>query len=136
MSDTYIPPPGSIPTLPVPSLRGIRSVHLIGIGGAGMRNLARLFLARGVSVSGSDLKESEGLRELRELGALVSIGHAADQVGAPDAVIASSAIAPTNVELVLAERTEIPVWARAQALAAFAAGHRSIGPDDRDSGRE
>ena len=126
MSDTYIPPPGSIPTLPVPSLQGIRSVHLIGIGGAGMRNLARLFLARGVSVSGSDLKESEGLRELRELGALVSIGHAADQVGAPDAVIASSAIVPSNVELALAERTRIPVWARAQALAAFAAGHRSI----------
>ena len=57
----YRPRPGSIQTLGVPSLRGVRSVHLIGVGGAGMRNLARLFLARGVEVSGSDLKDSEGL---------------------------------------------------------------------------
>ena len=41
-------PPGSIPTLPVPRrCAGIGRVHLIGIGGAGMRNLARLLLARG-----------------------------------------------------------------------------------------
>ena len=60
----YRPRPGSIPTLGVPSLEGVRSVHLIGIGGAGMRNLAKLLLARGVRVSGSDLKDSEGLREL------------------------------------------------------------------------
>ena len=39
----YRPPAGTIPTLGVPSLEGVRSVHLIGIGGAGMRNLARLF---------------------------------------------------------------------------------------------
>ena len=36
---------GSIPTLGVPSLEQVRAVHLIGVGGAGMRNLARLFLA-------------------------------------------------------------------------------------------
>ena len=55
---TYTPPRGSIPTLPVPSLEGVTRVHLIGIGGAGMRNLARLLLATGVSVTGSDLKDS------------------------------------------------------------------------------
>lgn len=126
MSRAYAPPPGSIPTLPVPSLVGIESVHLIGVGGAGMRNLARLFLSRGVSVSGSDLKDSEGLRELRDLGAVVFVGHAAAQVGTPDAVIVSSAIASSNVELVQAQRAGLAVWARAQALAAFAAGHRSI----------
>ena len=51
----YRPPTGSIPTLGVPSLQGVKKVHLIGVGGAGMRNLARLFLARGIAVSGSDL---------------------------------------------------------------------------------
>ena len=60
----YRPREGSIPTLGVPTLDGVRSVHLIGIGGAGMRNLARLLLARGIAVSGSDLKDSDGLREL------------------------------------------------------------------------
>jgi UDP-N-acetylmuramate--alanine ligase len=126
MTAAYEAPDGSIPTLEVPSLEGVASVHLIGIGGAGMRNLARLFRARGVEVSGSDLKDSDGLRELRSLGAVVSIGHAARNVGHPGAVIVSSAIGPRNVELLEAERAGVPVWARAQALAAFAAGHRSI----------
>ena len=40
-----------------------------------MRNLAWLFLARGVAVTGSDLKDSKGLAELRELGADVVVGH-------------------------------------------------------------
>ena len=52
----YTPPPGSIPTLDVPPLDGVSRLHLIGIGGAGMRNLAKLLLARGIAVSGSDLK--------------------------------------------------------------------------------
>ena len=54
-------------------------MHLIGIGGAGMRNLARLLLARGVDVSGSDLKDSEGLRELAAAGAAVRVGHDAER---------------------------------------------------------
>jgi UDP-N-acetylmuramate--alanine ligase len=53
----YAPRPGTIPTLEVPDLGPVRRVHMIGIGGAGMRNLARLFLARGIAVTGSDLKD-------------------------------------------------------------------------------
>jgi UDP-N-acetylmuramate--alanine ligase len=122
----YQPPAGSIPTLPVPSLDGVRAVHLVGIGGAGMRNLARLFLARGIEVSGSDLKDSEGLRALAAAGAVVRIGHDASAVGDPDAVVVSSAIAPDNPEVVLARERGIAVWARQQAIAAFADAHRSI----------
>lgn len=122
----YVPPPGSIPTLEVPEIDGVRRVHMIGIGGAGMRNLARLFLARGVEVSGSDLKDSRGLRELEALGASVSVGHVEANVGAADAVVVSSAIRDHNPELVEARRRGIPVWARAQALAATAAGRRQI----------
>ncbi len=122
----YVPPPGSIPTLVVPSLDGMRSVHLIGIGGAGMRNLAKLFLARGVAVRGSDLKDSKGLQELRELGAGVAVGHDPARLDEPDAVVVSSAIGERTGELAEARRRAIPVWARAQALAALAAGRRSI----------
>jgi UDP-N-acetylmuramate--alanine ligase len=122
----YVPPPNSIPTLEVPDLEGIRRVHMIGIGGAGMRNLARLFLARGVEVSGSDLKDSHGLRELRDLGATVAVGHAEEHLGDPDAVVVSSAIAEHNVELAEARRRGIPIWARAQALAAAASDRRQI----------
>ncbi|HEV2951546.1 MAG TPA: Mur ligase domain-containing protein, partial [Actinomycetota bacterium] len=98
----YNPRPGSIPTLGVPSLDGVKSVHLIGVGGAGMRNLARLFLAKGSQVSGSDLKDSEGLRDLTGAGARVRVGHDADSLDAPDAVVISSAIAEENPELAAA----------------------------------
>ena len=122
----YRPPLGTIPTLGVPSLDGVRSVHLVGIGGAGMRNLARLLLARGIGVSGSDLKDSDGLRELEGSGATVRVGHDPSALGTPDAVVASSAIDDRNAELVEARSRGIPVWARQQAIAALAAASRSI----------
>lgn len=122
----YVPPAGSIPTLEVPDLSELGRVHMIGVGGAGMRNLARLFLARGMEVTGSDLKDSLGIRELRAAGATVAVGHAAANVEGADAVIVSSAIREDNPELVEARRRAIPAWARAQALAAAAAGRRQI----------
>ena len=122
----YEPRPGTIPTLPVPALEGVRRIHMIGIGGAGMRNLARLFLARGIAVTGSDLKESAGLTELGERGATVWVGHTAGRLGDPDAVVISSAIREDDQELVEARERGIPVWMRAQALAAAAADQRAV----------
>lgn len=122
----YRPREGSIPTLGVPSIDDISSVHLVGIGGAGMRNLARLFLARGIAVTGSDLKDSEGVRELTTAGARVRIGHDPSSMQGPDAVVTSSAIRDDNPELVAARAAGVPVWARQQAIAAFARTHRAI----------
>ena len=122
----YSPPAGSIPTLDVPDLSGVLRVHMIGIGGAGMRNLARLLMSRGISVTGCDLKESPGLTALRRAGAGVEVGHALQHIDAEDAVIVSSAIREWNVELEEAHRRGIRVWARAQVLAASARGLRLI----------
>jgi len=125
----YVPPPGSIPTLDVPDLAPLRRIHLIGIGGAGMSGIARLLLARGFTVSGSDLKESRGLDDLRAAGATVFVGHRADQLQGPDppdAVVVSTAIPDRNPELVEARRCDIPVLARAQVLAALTRGSRTI----------
>ena len=122
----YTPPPGSIPTLEVPSLAGVRRIHMVGIGGAGMRNLARLFLARGIEVSGSDLKDSKGLAELGEAGAVVWVGHDAARLGGADVVVVSTAIREENPELMEARRRGIPVWMRAQALATAAGDQRAI----------
>ena len=122
----YVPPEGSIPTLEVPDLSAMRRVHLVGIGGAGMSGLARLFLARGVEVSGSDLKASIPLDELRGLGAEVTAGHDASNVAAPDAVVVSTAIGPGNPEVEEARRRGIPVLARAQVLAAMMRERRGI----------
>ncbi len=122
----YVPPSGSIPTLPVPTLDGVGRVHMIGVGGAGMRNLARLLLARGIEVHGSDMKHSGGLEELGRIGATVWVGHDAAHVDAPDVVIVSSAIAEDKPALEAARARAVPVWARQQALAALAAGRRAI----------
>ena len=128
MSDwrSWVPPEGSIPTLEIPTLAGVRAVHMIGIGGAGMRNLARLLVARGVAVSGSDIKDSPYLRELAADGVRVSVGHDPGGLGAPDAVIVSSAIRQSDPELVAARASSVPVWKRQQALAALAAGRRAV----------
>jgi UDP-N-acetylmuramate--alanine ligase len=122
----YVPPPGSIPTLEVPDLSTVARVHMIGIGGAGMRNLAKLLLARGIAVSGSDLKDSKAMRELAIGGAQVWVGHDGARIGEPDAVVISSAIGERNTELAAARARGIRVWARAQVLASAGLGHRVI----------
>ncbi|MEX1209495.1 MAG: UDP-N-acetylmuramate--L-alanine ligase [Candidatus Nanopelagicales bacterium] len=112
-----------------PSLAGVTRVHLIGIGGAGMSALARLMLAQGVPVSGSDAKESRRLSALRALGADVHVGHGIECLdGDPAAsvVVASTAIPPTNPEVVEARRRGLPVWTRAEALNAVMVGRQPI----------
>ncbi|MGA1092322.1 MAG: UDP-N-acetylmuramate--L-alanine ligase [Candidatus Nanopelagicales bacterium] len=112
-----------------PTLEGVTRVHLIGIGGAGMSALARLMLAQGVPVSGSDAKESRRLAALRALGAQVHVGHGIECLdGEPAAsvVVASTAIPPTNPEVVEARRRGLPVWTRAEALNAVMAGREPI----------
>ena len=91
-----------------------------------MRNLARLFLARGIDVTGSDLKDSDGLHQLTAAGAHVRVGHDADALGQPDAVVISTAIGEDNPELAAARARGLAVWARQQAVAAVAGAHRSI----------
>ena len=123
---TYEPPAGSIPTLEVPDLSGITSAHLVGIGGAGMSGLAWLLIARDVHVSGSDLKESPAVMQLRAAGAEIHVGHDAGNVGTPGAVIVSTAIAPDNPELRHAREKGIAVLARAQVLAALMREGRGV----------
>src|SRR5437773_540889 len=62
-------------------------VHLVGIGGAGMSGIARLLLARGILVTGSDAKEDPVLDELRRLGARVTLGHRAENVSGAGRVV-------------------------------------------------
>jgi UDP-N-acetylmuramate--alanine ligase len=101
---------------------GRRTVHLVGVGGAGMSGLARLLLAAGHTVTGSDRTESATLAGLRALGADVHAGHDGDRLGRPDLVVASTAIRASNPELVAARRLGIPVLGRAQLLALLMAG--------------
>ncbi|HEY7857808.1 MAG TPA: UDP-N-acetylmuramate--L-alanine ligase [Candidatus Nanopelagicales bacterium] len=101
-------------------------VHVVGVGGAGMSGIARILLAMGVPVSGSDAKDSRRLAALRALGADVYVGHDAGRLGGVRTVVASTAIKADNVELVEAARCGLLVLGRAEALAALMAGHRGI----------
>jgi UDP-N-acetylmuramate--alanine ligase len=111
------------PTEPVP-LAELGRVHFVGIGGAGMSGIARIMLARGTEVSGSDSGASAALDELAALGARVHVGHAAGQVGGADTLVVSSAIRDSNPELAEARRRGLRVLHRAAALASLMDGRR------------
>jgi UDP-N-acetylmuramate--alanine ligase len=113
------------PTEPVP-LDQLGRVHFAGIGGAGMSGIAKIMLARGVTVSGSDSAASAALTELAALGARVHVGHSAAHLGDADTLVVSSAIRQDNLELVEARRRGIRVLHRAGALAALMSGRRVI----------
>jgi UDP-N-acetylmuramate--alanine ligase len=94
-----------------------RSVHFIGIGGIGMSGIAELLANLGYVVTGSDERRSPVTDRLASLGVRVMYGHAADHVGGADVVVVSSAVRPTNPEVVEADRRHIPVIPRAEMLA-------------------
>ncbi len=97
--------------------RGIQRIHFVGIGGIGMCGLAELLRAQGYQVTGSDVAEGPTVARLRSLGVAVAIGHEAKHVEGADVVVVSSAVRPSNPELVEAERHGVPVIPRAEMLA-------------------
>jgi UDP-N-acetylmuramate--alanine ligase len=113
------------PVDPVP-LSELGKVHFTGIGGAGMSGIARIMLARGVAVSGTDAADSALLGELAAAGARVSVGHAAHQLGDADTLVVTSAIRSHNPELAEAHRRGLRVLHRAAALASLMLDHQSI----------
>jgi UDP-N-acetylmuramate--alanine ligase len=95
----------------------VGSLHFVGIGGSGMSGIARLFLAAGHRVSGSDRSENHNTEALRELGATVTIGHDAANLGDADTLVYTGALWPDNPEYLLAVERGIPTLHRSQALA-------------------
>jgi UDP-N-acetylmuramate--alanine ligase len=113
------------PVAPVP-LAELGRVHFTGIGGAGMSGIARIMIARGVTVSGSDAAASDLLTSLAGLGAAVHVGHAAAHVAGADTVVVSTAIREDNPELAEARRRGLRVIHRAAALASVMLGRQGI----------
>lgn len=109
---------------PVPDDLGV--VHFVGIGGSGMSGIARILIGMGHKVTGSDLRDTDNVAALRELGAEIFIGHAEEHLGNPDAVVVTSALWPTNPEYLLAKKRGIPVIHRSQALAYLTSKNRVV----------
>ncbi|HEX7535638.1 MAG TPA: UDP-N-acetylmuramate--L-alanine ligase [Dermatophilaceae bacterium] len=113
-------------TAEIPAADTLGSVHFIAIGGAGMSGVARVMLARGLAVSGSDAKKSLVLAALVAEGANVHIGHDASYLGDADTVVISSAIREDNVELREARSRGLRVLHRSQALVSVMQGSRRV----------
>ncbi|MEP4147313.1 MAG: UDP-N-acetylmuramate--L-alanine ligase [Halioglobus sp.] len=101
----------------VPEMRRVRRIHMIGVGGTGMSGIAEVLVNLGYQVAGSDLRESPVTERLRDRGVEVFIGHRADNVGAADVVVSSSAVDESNAEVAAARDARIPVVPRAEMLA-------------------
>ena len=112
-------------TISLSELRS-KSVHFVGMGGAGMSGIARIMLSQGISVSGSDAKDSPVLSGLASLGARTYIGHAAENIGESEVLVVSSAISALNPELVAAQEKKLIILGRAEALALLMSQSESV----------
>ena len=95
----------------------IGTIHFIGIGGIGMSGIAEVMKNLGYGVQGSDLSENANVRRLRALGITVHVGHDPSHLGDASVVVVSSAVEPSNPELVTARQNLLPVVRRAEMLA-------------------
>jgi len=96
--------------------RSLGPIHFVGIGGIGMSGIAEVLHNLGYKVQGSDLSDGANTRRLADLGVRVSIGHAAENVGAAQVVVISSAVKPDNPEVAAARVRRVPVVRRAEML--------------------
>ena len=113
----------------LPTADRLGRVHLVGIGGAGLSGIARLLLARGVQVSGSDGHASATLDALRTAGATVHVGHDAahlGDLGPGDTLVVSAAIPEGNPEHIEADLRGMRVLSRAAAMASLMHGFRVV----------
>jgi UDP-N-acetylmuramate--alanine ligase len=111
-----------------PTLKSLigKRVHFIGIGGAGMSGLARISLSHGITVSGSDAKDSSVVKALQALGATIATAHAASNVDGADLVVYSTAISTSNPELMRAQELKLSTLTRAAALSILMSESKSI----------
>ncbi len=101
----------------LPEMRRIRRIYFVGIGGVGMCGIAEVLLNQGYSIAGSDIRDSAVTQRLRQLGAVIHIGHRESNIDQIDALVVSSAVGEDNPEVVAARAQRIPVVRRAEMLA-------------------
>ena len=104
----------------------LQNLHFVGIGGIGMSGIAEVLHNQGYKVSGSDAANSPALERLGSLGIRVSVGHQAANLQDAQAVVVSTAINPSNPEVVAARSRKLPVVPRALMLAELMRMKRGI----------
>ncbi|MBK9216282.1 MAG: UDP-N-acetylmuramate--L-alanine ligase [Chloracidobacterium sp.] len=98
--------------------RHVKRIHFIGIGGIGMSGIAEVLCNLGFIVTGSDVRRGKNTERLETLFSIgIAEGHRAENVGAAEVVVYSSAVKEDNPEVVEAKERGIPVIPRAEMLA-------------------
>ncbi len=92
-------------------------VHFIGIGGIGMSGIAEVLHNLGYRVQGSDQSDGANIQRLRDKGIECFVGHKAENLGAAEVVVVSTAIKKSNPELRAARENLLPIVRRAEMLA-------------------
>lgn len=107
-------------------LEHVKHIHFIGIGGAGLSAIAKVMLAQGMTVSGSDQSANAATLGLAAAGARIYSGHVAENIQGADLVAISSAIPVDNPEWSAAVARQIPVVKRDALLGTMMQGHEGI----------
>ncbi|WP_198155513.1 UDP-N-acetylmuramate--L-alanine ligase [Moritella sp. JT01] len=101
----------------VPEMRRVKTIHFVGIGGAGMGGIAEVLANEGYQITGSDLAPNPVTERLVKLGAKINFEHKAENVLNASVVVVSTAIDLSNPEIMAAHENRIPVIKRAEMLA-------------------
>ncbi|MDX1919161.1 MAG: UDP-N-acetylmuramate--L-alanine ligase [Candidatus Caenarcaniphilales bacterium] len=100
-----------------------KSIHFLGIGGAGMNPLSGICLKNGITVTGSDSTANKNQEELRKLGADIWTPHSLEELKRrplPEVCAYSTAILPTNEEYKYLKEQGVEFWHRSDLLRAIA----------------
>jgi UDP-N-acetylmuramate--alanine ligase len=103
-----------------------RTVHFMGIGGAGMSALALIAFRRGVAVDGCDV-DPTGAADLQALGIRIHTGHDGAHLAGARAVVVTAAVPSSHPELERARELGIPIVPRKVALAELIENGRTVG---------
>jgi UDP-N-acetylmuramate--alanine ligase len=115
-----------VPQVPL-DLSTPQRLHVVGVGGPGMSAIAIVLAQMGHRVSGCDLRERPVMERVRAAGVEVHVSHDRRHVDGCNAVTASTAVPPRNVELDEAVRAGVAVLSRAGMLSSICAQARSLG---------
>ena len=111
---------------PNQTISSLGRVHFIGIGGSGMSVLAQMLHEDGVEVSGCDREENDHTKHFRDLGVKIYIGQSASHVHDADVIVYSSAIKPTNPEIVEAFNKGVKIVHRSDILSLLLREKRGV----------
>ena len=91
-------------------------IHFVGIGGIGMSGLALVMKRRGFKVQGSDLNLNKNIERLKKNGIRVFIGHEIKNISNSTIIVISSAVKKNNIELISAQKKNLPIYKRGDML--------------------